>query len=267
MNMQPMTDENYVSPDMKLFTETCPKCRGSGMFRGYTGRVLGKCHACKGAGSKTFKQSATARAATREKAAARKERLAEQNEIAFAVDQPEVWRWIMANPSFGFAASMREAVRKYETLTEGQLAAVWKCIDKQAERDKARAEAAVQREAAAKPLDTAALEAAFDKAGGGANLKLRFAGFAVYPARQHPGTLYVKDGGLYLGKITGGRFFQSRDCTPELEERFREVCVDPKAAAVRYGRETGCCSVCGRELTNKGSIEAGIGPICAGKFF
>jgi hypothetical protein len=37
-------------------------------------------------------------------------------------------------------------------------------------------------------------------------------------------------------------------------------------AAVRYGRQTGRCSCCGRELTNKASIDAGIGPICASKW-
>lgn len=33
-----------------------------------------------------------------------------------------------------------------------------------------------------------------------------------------------------------------------------------------YGKETGRCILCGRELTNPVSIEQGIGPICAGKY-
>lgn len=40
----------------------------------------------------------------------------------------------------------------------------------------------------------------------------------------------------------------------------------PKEAAVRYGRELGKCAMCGSDLTNPDSIEAGIGPICADKF-
>lgn len=40
----------------------------------------------------------------------------------------------------------------------------------------------------------------------------------------------------------------------------------PKEAAIRYGRELGHCAMCGSELTNPDSIEAGIGPICAEKF-
>jgi hypothetical protein len=39
--------------------------------------------------------------------------------------------------------------------------------------------------------------------------------------------------------------------------------ADPIAAAVKYGRESGCCAVCGRDLTDPESIARGIGPICA----
>lgn len=36
--------------------------------------------------------------------------------------------------------------------------------------------------------------------------------------------------------------------------------------AATYGKKTGNCMICGRELTKKVSIDAGIGPICASKF-
>jgi hypothetical protein len=36
--------------------------------------------------------------------------------------------------------------------------------------------------------------------------------------------------------------------------------------AAKYGKATGRCLVCGRELTNPESIELGIGPICASRF-
>ena len=39
------------------FTETCPACRGSGNFVSYTGRVVGNCFKCKGAGKRTFATS------------------------------------------------------------------------------------------------------------------------------------------------------------------------------------------------------------------
>lgn len=36
--------------------------------------------------------------------------------------------------------------------------------------------------------------------------------------------------------------------------------------ASQFGKQFGSCMVCARTLTNPDSIEAGIGPICAGKF-
>jgi hypothetical protein len=39
------------------------------------------------------------------------------------------------------------------------------------------------------------------------------------------------------------------------------------AAAIRYGREIGACSQCGRRLTNRLSRHLGIGPVCGGRTF
>jgi hypothetical protein len=47
---------------------------------------------------------------------------------------------------------------------------------------------------------------------------------------------------------------------------LREIEANPLAAAVKYGKLSGRCCSCGRDLTADGSIEAGIGPICALKF-
>lgn len=47
------------------FKESCPKCGGSGVFRSYNGRSLGRCFTCKGAGHLIFKQSAEKRAGQR----------------------------------------------------------------------------------------------------------------------------------------------------------------------------------------------------------
>lgn len=41
--------------------------------------------------------------------------------------------------------------------------------------------------------------------------------------------------------------------------------VSPEKAT-EFGKKWGCCMACGRTLTKTESIEAGIGPICAGKF-
>ena len=42
-----------------------------------------------------------------------------------------------------------------------------------------------------------------------------------------------------------------------------KIAADPKAAAIRFGKETTHCSICGRRLTRPSSRAAGIGPICA----
>lgn len=41
--------------------------------------------------------------------------------------------------------------------------------------------------------------------------------------------------------------------------------ADLMVAATDYGKRTGRCGICGRELTDPASIAAGIGPICAGR--
>lgn len=40
---------------------------------------------------------------------------------------------------------------------------------------------------------------------------------------------------------------------------------NPKEALAKWGRQTGQCGVCGRDLIDPESVAAGIGPVCAGK--
>ena len=68
----------------------------------------------------------------------------------------------------------------------------------------------------------------------------------------------------YLGKVTPNRL-DSR-IPDSVKETLIAAAADPLTAAIRYGRETGSCSCCGKELTNKESIRLGIGPICREKF-
>lgn len=73
---------------------------------------------------------------------------------------------------------------------------------------------------------------------------------------------------------TGGRFYAMRlepngkfqyakgaiyNITPEMR-----LTLD---SAKAFGHKTGRCGCCGRELTNPDSIAAGIGPICAERYF
>jgi hypothetical protein len=251
-----------------VFVGPCFKCGGTGQFR--RGRFAARCFGCNGTGRKTFAKPAAARAQSRQKAAARKANTAADNWQAFETDQPARAAWVKANPSFEFAQAMRQAVEQYGDLTENQGAAVDRLIVKAEQREAER----LARIAGAAPINMDLIEQAFAKAG--ASLKrptLRLPGFVISLAPAHgknAGALYVKAGASfeaeYLGKIQGGKFERSFRCTPEREQEFRVVAADPKEAAIRFGRLTGSCACCGRELTAGESIERGIGPICAGKY-
>ena len=44
---------------------------------------------------------------------------------------------------------------------------------------------------------------------------------------------------------------------------YYSISNNPREAMINYGLETGECSICGRELTDKASIKRGVGPVCA----
>lgn len=122
-----------------------------------------------------------------------------------------------------------------------------------------------------------ALRAAFDRASA-AGLKrpritLDGVQISVAPSTgRNAGALYVKQRatgdaeGVYLGKIAGGRFIKSSDCTSDQADSVAALIADPARTAVAYGQRTGRCCICNLELTDPESIERGIGPICATRF-
>jgi hypothetical protein len=76
-----------------------------------------------------------------------------------------------------------------------------------------------------------------------------------------------------VGKIVDGvvtlfkpRFAQAGIDAAEVVALLDDIDQNPLAAAVKYGKLSGRCCSCGRDLTADGSIEAGIGPVCALKF-
>jgi len=267
-----------TKPKGVMVEERCPKCAGSGRY--CTPSSLGhqQCLKCKGKGILFFKKPAAERALAREKASVRKEAKADQKLAVFESEHPQVaaW-WNGAGKDFSFSLSLREALRKYGSLTPGQLAAAYKCIEKLADKKVA---AAVREEHAqlAGKVDISAVLKALTKAkkNGLRNPKMRLlagdASIVIYFAAVHganAGSLYVKssNGDEYFGKITDGTFYRGCGVSDELEADIVEACSTPDAAAVAYGKRTGECSCCGRELTNKLSIERSIGPICFENFF
>jgi len=102
--------------------------------------------------------------------------------------------------------------------------------------------------------------------------KLRFDGLTI--ARKNGDSLCwvkVAEREGVVGKIENGQLvlFTGRLGNPgdALKAKLAAIEQDPEAAAVLYGKASGNCSICGRDLTDPESIERGIGPICAGKYF
>jgi hypothetical protein len=75
------------------------------------------------------------------------------------------------------------------------------------------------------------------------------------------GWIFVKSGtGEKLGNQKPGATYRGK-----VTEGLQEILEDPMAAAVRYGKLTGTCSICGRQLTDEDSVDRGIGPVCLKK--
>jgi hypothetical protein len=251
-----------------LYKEPCKKCHGRGKFISYSGYSLGDCFSCKGAGFHEFKTSPQYRDKARTSTAARKERQATATIEAFAAEYAAEHAWMVKTaPRFEFAQSMLDAVVKFGSLTEKQLAAVQKCVAKDVERNTERA----ARVEAAPQIEISKIEVSFANAmaKGIKRPKLRLADFKFSPAPvtgNNAGAIYVKAGETYLGKIAGGKLFKSRECDDQTASSILVAAADPEAAAIAYGRRFGQCAICARELTKGESIDRGIGPICAEKF-
>ena len=123
----------------------------------------------------------------------------------------------------------------------------------------------------AKAIDVSKIEVAFAAArsNGIKRPKLRLGTFMFSRAPdsgRNAGSIYVKEGEQYLGKVSDGQFLPVRECGDERKAKVVEVAANPSASAKAFGLRTGSCSCCGRTLTNGESIDLGIGPICASKY-
>jgi hypothetical protein len=246
----------------------CARCLGSGKYRGIrVNQSDDSCFACGGRG--WHKKSYADRMATKAKAAAtrvkniadRRAALTEAHPTLLAAMAPMA-RW---NP---FIASLLEQVAERGSLSENQIAAAYRSIEKAALKD---AERAAERTAPKPVVDLSPIHALFATAqdNGIKRPKVRLDGMqlSLAPATgKNAGAIYVKDGEAYLGKVQGTQFSASREAPADTAAKLQELASNPLAAAVAYGRKTGSCSCCGRELTDPQSIAAGIGPICASHY-
>lgn len=144
-----------------------------------------------------------------------------------------------------------------------------------------REAAAAQPQPAAVVLDLASLRAMMDRAGSRLKYpKIRFTlpdgplcVARAGDASRAPGSITVTDGGRYgsntfYGRVhTDGRWEPSRSSAPAwVEDALRELSADAVAFTGAYGRKTGNCCFCNRELSTAASLAVGYGPVCADNY-
>ena len=239
----------------------CPSCRGTGKFVSYTGRVVGQCFKCKGAGKQLRAAGYTER---KVKEALRKveQKQAEAAEkasamLAFKEANPDVWGELNA---YGlqdryrseFMDSLTRQLYERGTLSEGQIAAVRRGIEK-------RTEKAVAPPAAMLPriYKWVAVENKKLILGDFKVTKFTSGAVAVVAKQFGAGTFGIvnPDGSLRrMGRMTDAMVTTLVDVETRGLEAVKEL-----------GIATGTCCICGRTLTDPYSIEHGIGPVCEKK--
>lgn len=202
-----------------------------------------------------------------------------QREAAKAADKAAAWKeaypaeWeyiqLRAGKGSSFYSYLKDAVDRYGGLFESRLSGIRRDMAEDTRRAQA---AAAPKPAPAPVVNLEPVQSAFAKAkeAGIVWPRLRLDSFVFTPASansNNAGAVYIKEDGVYLGKVMNGRLFKdNRACTAETESRILAVAADPKSAAIAFGKKFGKCSACGRDLTDAVSVANGIGPICAERF-
>lgn len=246
----------------------CEQCGGSGFYRGHrVHQSKTHCFACRGKGYFLTSLNDRRKAATQRRAKVAQTKA--EVLAAIKADHPGVLEFLTKAMEWSeFAGSLHAAAHNGKALSEKQLAAAYSMMAKQAARAEARA---AEQKKSQVEVDLAPIRVMFEAAvaAGHKAPKYRAEGLIISRAASYgrnPGALYVKNADdLYLGKITGTVFSPTREGV-ETHKALAVIAQNPLAAAIAYGRRTGKCACCGRELTKGESIDRGIGPICAEKW-
>lgn len=242
----------------------CPSCGGKGyVVIGYVNIRHANCFKCKATGKVSKGQLAAVKAKkTREENLVKKK-------AEFIMSNPDVYEFICHNKDWSnFYASMHDSIMTYGHLTEKQLESVRNGMEKAKIR---AAEKQAQREANTAEVNVSKIEQLFDvaRSNGLKRLGFRTENINISAAKENsanPGALYVKHDDVYVGKIMNGKFMPTNAAKSDTLEKVLEVAANPKEKAVQYGKMTGRCSCCGKELTDDVSVAMGIGPICESKW-
>lgn len=190
-------------------------------------------------------------------------------EAFFAEQHHAEYEWIQTS-TFDFALKMRDVLKAWGRLTEGQLRAVQKCMSYEkslAERRALGGMTPKQTEVVLKyqAEDTHYLDLTKLPSGlyavpyGDTRLKVR----VQRGQGRWQGYIFVTDGAVYGQSRQYGRQAPGGTYKGQIFDQMLSIARDPKAASAAYGRLTGTCGVCGRHLEDKDSVERGIGPVCA----
>lgn len=251
----------------------CQSCAGTGLYRGArVHQEKAHCFACKGNGF--FYTSQGDRMKAKAAAAKRATNKLETAQAGMLETHPDL-RDILALIAWSdMGKSFAEQFNTKGTLSDRQVDVARSMAAKCRARDAERAAKRVAEQAArTSAVDLSPIQAMFESAmeSGLKKLAYRAEGLKLSPAKdtgKNPGAIYVKrlSDGQYLGKIVEKKFLAVRECTDGDKEHLQTIAINPAEAARLWGRNTGECSCCGRELTDPNSIAAGIGPICAEKW-
>jgi hypothetical protein len=159
--------------------------------------------------------------------------------------EDEAKAWVLAHADRNdFARSLLAGMRRFGSLTQNQYDAVLRNVD----RDAARTASPERPAQATQPAVTQ--DGWYQK---GADI------FKVQRAVHGSGNLYAKR------LVVTGPGEASWEYAPGMVRLLTEADRLTVEAAASFGRLYGVCAVCGRTLTDEGSIEAGIGPVCINK--
>lgn len=242
----------------------CNVCSGTGRYQGRrTHQMKSHCFACRGKGY--FETSQGDRMKAKAQRSQRKASKLTDAQDGFNESHPGLIDDLRKLTDWnGFAASLVQQFNERGGLSDKQVDSARRTLAKVASK---RAAKTVEAEARGGSVDLTGIRAMFELAA--SQLKkpvYRAEGLILSLAPAHgknPGAIYVKADQEYQGKVIGTSFQASYSAAPSILASLLKIAADPLEAAVAYGRETGTCACCGRQLTDPKSVERGIGPVCA----
>jgi|TARA_R110001592_G_scaffold185043_3_gene428973 hypothetical protein len=180
-----------------------------------------------------------------------------------------------------FAASLIEQYNSKGTLSEGQIFSASAMIMKIDNNAEERAAKSAEQKKNMISIDISKILAILDKTEG---LERRYSNGREFVTKKvqfpkvrvgdlvfskasdsskNAGAVYIKYQKEYIGKVLGGYYLPVNSPCDEVISEIKKICKDPLDSAIAYGKRTGNCAVCSRDLTRHDSIDRGIGPICA----